>query len=113
MPADYEVLDELGIEVKGKIVLARYLGGWRGIKPKVAHERGAIGAILYSDPRDDGYFQGDTYPDGAFRQEHGVQFGSVLDMPQYPGDPLTPGIGAVPDAERLDRLEAPTIMKMM
>ena len=76
------------------------------------HENGAIGALIYSDPRDDGYFRGDTYPEGAFRQEHGVQRGSVLDMPQYPGDPLTPAVGATADAERLDRLEAPTIMKI-
>ena len=112
IPADYEELERRGIDVRGKIVIARYGGSWRGIKPKVAHERGAIGALIYSDPRDDGYFQGDTYPDGAFRQEHGVQRGSVLDMPQYPGDPLTPMVGATPDAERLDRLEAPTIMKI-
>ncbi len=112
IPADYEALERRGIDVRGKIVIARYGGSWRGIKPKVAHERGAIGAILYSDPRDDGYYRGDTYPQGAFRQEHGVQRGSVLDMPQYPGDPLTPGRGATPDAPRLDRLEAPTIMKI-
>ncbi len=112
IPADYEELERRGIDVRGKIVIARYGGSWRGIKPKVAHENGAIGAILYSDPRDDGYYQGDTYPEGAFRQEHGVQRGSVLDMPQYPGDPLTPGYGATQDAERLDRMEAPTIMKI-
>lgn len=112
VPADYEELERRGIDVRGKIVIARYGGSWRGIKPKVAHEKGAVGAILYSDPRDDGYYQGDAYPEGAFRQEHGVQFGSVLDMPQYPGDPLTPGAGATPDAERLDREEAPTIMKI-
>lgn len=112
IPADYEELERRGVDVRGKIVIARYGGSWRGIKPKVAHERGAVGAILYSDPRDDGYYQGDTYPEGAFRQEHGVQMGSVLDMPQYPGDPLTPGWGATPDAERLDRSEAPTIMKI-
>jgi len=112
VPADYEELERRGIDVRGKIVIARYGGSWRGIKPKVAHEKGAVGAILYSDPRDDGYYQGDAYPEGAFRQEHGVQLGSVLDMPQYPGDPLTPGTGATPDAERLDREEAPTIMKI-
>ncbi len=112
IPADYEELKRRGIDVRGRIVIARYGGSWRGIKAKVAHEQGAVGAILYSDPRDDGYFQGDTYPGGAYRQEHGVQRGSVLDMPQYPGDPLTPMVGAVPEAERLDRLEAPTIMKI-
>lgn len=112
IPADYEELERRGIDVRGKIVIARYGGSWRGIKAKVAHERGALGALLYSDPRDDGYFQGDTYPDGAYRQKHGVQRGSVLDMPQYPGDPLTPMVGATPEAERLDRFEAPTIMKI-
>lgn len=112
IPADYEELERRGVDVRGKIVIARYGGSWRGIKPKVAYEHGAIGAILYSDPRDDGYFQGDVYPDGPFRMEHGVQRGSVLDMPQYPGDPLTPMVGATEDAERLDRLEAPTIMKI-
>ena len=112
IPADYEELERRGVDVTGKIVIARYGGSWRGIKPKVAYENGAIGAILYSDPRDDGYFQGDVYPDGPFRMEHGVQRGSVLDMPQYPGDPLTPMVGATEDAERLDRLEAPTIMKI-
>ena len=112
IPADYEELERRGIDVRGKIVIARYGGSWRGIKPKVAYEHGAIGAILYSDPRDDGYYQGDVYPEGPYRMEHGVQRGSVLDMPQYPGDPLTPMVGATEDAERLDRLEAPTIMKI-
>ena len=93
MPADYDRLKELGINVKGKIVIARYGGGWRGIKPKVAYEHGAIGCLIYSDPRDDGYFQGDVYPGGAFRPEQGVQRGSVMDMPVHPGDPLTPGLG--------------------
>jgi len=112
IPDDYEELEQRGIDVEGKIVIARYGGSWRGIKPKVAYEHGAIGAILYSDPRDDGYFLGDVYPDGAYRMGHGVQRGSVLDMPQYPGDPLTPAVGATADAERLDREEAPTIMKI-
>ena len=91
MPADYEKLAELGISVEGKIVLARYLGGWRGIKPKVAAEHGAIGCLIFSDPRDDGYFQNDPYPKGASRPEFGVQRGSTMDMPIHPGDPLTPG----------------------
>ena len=110
IPRDYEELDRMGIDVAGKIALARYGGSWRGIKPKVAAEHGAIGCILYSDPRDDGYFRGDVYPKGSFRMEHGTQLGSVLDMPLYPGDPLTPGVGATEDAERLDRDEAPTLM---
>ena len=112
IPADYEELERLGIKVEGKIILARYGGSWRGIKPKVAREKGAIGCILYSDPKDDGYFQGDVYPDGPYRMEHGLQRGSVLDMPLYPGDPLTPGYGAKPDVERLAIEDAPTIMKI-
>ena len=110
IPADYDVLARYGVDVKGKIVIARYGGSWRGIKPKLAAQHGAIGCILYSDPRDDGFFQGDTYPNGPYRMEHGVQRGSVMDMPLYPGDPLTPGIGATEDAERLSRAEAPTLM---
>lgn len=112
IPADYEELARRGIDVKGKIALARYGGSWRGIKPKVAAEHGAVGCIIYSDPRDDGYFQGDVYPEGAYRMKDGVQRGSVEDMPQYPGDPLTPGVGATKDAKRLSVAEAPTIMKI-
>src|SRR5271157_2492652 len=89
VPEDYEALDRLGISVKGAIVIARYGESWRGIKPKVAAEHGAIGCVIYSDPRDDGYFQGDTFPNGPFRPADGVQRGSVMDMPIYPGDPLT------------------------
>src|SRR6185436_9065176 len=92
VPADYEELDRRGISVKGAIVIARYGGSWRGIKPKVAHEHGAVGCIIYSDPKDDGYFQGDVYPVGPYRPEQGAQRGSVMDMPIHPGDPLTPGI---------------------
>lgn len=112
IPGDYEELERRGIDVRGKIVLARYGGSWRGIKPKVAADRGAIATLIYSDPRDDGYFQGDVYPDGPYRMEHGVQRGSVEDMPQYPGDPLTPGVGATADAERYTVEESPTIMKI-
>ena len=112
IPADYEELERMGIDVKGKIVIARYGGSWRGIKPKVAYEHGAIGCIIYSDPEDDGYTQGDVYPEGAFRRADGVQRGSVMDMPVYPGDPLTPGVGATKDAVRLDRKDAKTIMKI-
>ncbi len=111
-PADYEELDRMGIDVKGKIVIAKYGGSWRGIKPKVAAEHGAIGCLIYSDPADDGYAQGDVYPEGAYRPKDGVQRGSVMDMPVYPGDPLTPGVGATKDAKRLDRSEAITIMKI-
>lgn len=112
IPADYEELERMGVDVKGKIVIAKYGGSWRGIKPKVAAEHGAIGCIIYSDPADDGYAQGDTYPAGAFRRADGVQRGSVMDMPVYPGDPLTPGVGATKDAKRLDRKDAITIMKI-
>src|SRR3954447_10743307 len=112
IPADYDELAKRGVDVKGKIVIARYGGSWRGIKPKVAAEHGAAGCIIYSDPRDDGYFVGDVYPKGPFRNEHGAQRGSVADMPLYSGDPLTPGVGATPDAKRLDRKDAPTITKI-
>src|SRR5262245_45231502 len=112
LPQDYEQLEELGIDVKGKLVIARYGGSWRGIKPKVAAEHGAIGCLIYSDPRDDGYFQGDVYPKGAWRNERGAQRGSVADMPVYAGDPLTPGVGATADAKRLDRKDAKTLTKI-
>src|SRR5215212_4234025 len=112
MPADYERLKELGVDVKGKIVIARYGAGWRGIKPKVAYEHGAIGCLIYSDPKEDGYYQGDVYPKGPYRAEFGVQRGSVMDMPIHPGDPLTPGWGATKGARRLSRDEAKTLMKI-
>jgi len=112
VPKDYEVLAQNGIDVKGKIVIARYGGSWRGIKPKVAAEHGAIGCIIYSDPRDDGYFEGDVYPVGAYRSEHSAQRGSVADMPVHSGDPLTPGVGATKDAKRLDRSAATTLTKI-
>ncbi len=112
IPKDYEELDKLGIDVKGKIVIAKYQGSWRGIKPKLAAENGAIGCIIYSDPADDGYGRGDVYPKGAYKNKTGVQRGSVMDMPTYPGDVLTPGYGATKDAKRLDRKDAPTITKI-
>jgi N-acetylated-alpha-linked acidic dipeptidase len=109
IPADYEELDRLGISVKGAIVIARYGGSWRGIKPKVAGEHGAVGCLIYSDPRDDGYAQGDIFPIGPFRPSDGAQRGSVMDMPVYPGDPLTPGVGATKDAKRLPLSEVKTL----
>jgi N-acetylated-alpha-linked acidic dipeptidase len=112
IPADYEELEKMGVSVKGKIVIAKYGGSWRGIKPKVAAEHGAIGCIIYSDPKDDGYAAGDVYPDGPFRPAQGVQRGSVMDMPVYPGDPGTPGYGSVKGAKRLERSEITTIMKI-
>ena len=113
LPDDYEKLRQMGIDVKGKIVIAKYGRSWRGIKPKVAQENGAIGCIIYSDPMEDGYYQGDVYPKGAFKSEYGVQRGSVMDMPVYPGDPLTPGYGTnTADAKRLDRSEATNLLKI-
>jgi len=111
-PADYEILERYQIDVTGKIVIAKYGGSWRGIKPKLAGEKGAIATIIYSDPADDGYGRGDAYPDGPFKHESGVQRGSVMDMPTYPGDVLTPGVGATADAQRLDRDDAPTITEI-
>ena len=112
MPADYEELDKAGVSVKGKIVLARYGGGWRGIKPKVAWEHGAVGCLIYSDPKDDGFYQGDVFPVGPYRPEYGVQRGSVMDMPVHTGDPLTPGWGAEPGGKKLPVADAKTILKI-
>jgi N-acetylated-alpha-linked acidic dipeptidase len=112
IPEDYERLERLGVSVKGKIVLARYGRSWRGIKPKVAWEHGAVGCIIYSDPRDDGYFAGDVYPKGPFRPELGAQRGSVMDMPVHPGDPLTPGWGAAKGGKKLPVADAKTILKI-
>ena len=112
IPADYDVLERLGISVRGKIVIARYGGSWRGIKPKVAFERGAIGCLIFNDPGDDGYSQGAGYPDGSFKHPTAVQRGSVLDLPVRPGDPLTPMRGATEDATRLERSDAETLMQI-
>lgn len=112
VPADYEELEKRGIDVRGKIVIARYGGSWRGIKPKVAAEHGAIGCLIYSDPRNDGYYQGDVYPKGAWRNENGAQRGSVADMPLFPGDPLTPGVGSTKNVKRLNLKDAPTLTKI-
>ena len=112
VPADYEELEQRGISVKGAIVIAKYGGSWRGIKPKVAAEHGAVGCLIYSDPRDDGYAGGEVFPAGPMRPAQGVQRGSVADMPTYPGDPLTPGVGATKNAKRLAIADAPTITKI-
>ncbi len=112
MQEDYLALDRLGIDVRGRIVIARYGHGWRGLKPKLAQDHGAIGCIIYSDPADDGYGVEKPYPDGPARPPQGIQRGSVADMPLYPGDPLTPGVGATHDAKRLSRAEATTILKI-
>ena len=112
VPQDYEQLDRLGISVKGAIVITRYGGAYRGIKPKVAAEHGAVGCLSYSDPRDDGYFQGDVIPHGPWRPREGAQRGTVMDVTLHPGDPLTPGVGATKDAKRLPLAEAKTITKI-
>ncbi|HEX9660276.1 MAG TPA: PA domain-containing protein, partial [Rhodothermales bacterium] len=112
IPQDYEDLARMGIDVKGKIVIARYGGSWRGIKPKMAAENGAIGCILYSDPRDDGYFVGESYPVGSMRSEFGTQRGSVSDIPLMTGDPLTPFTASTAGAERVSLEESPTLMKI-
>lgn len=110
-PSDYEYLERLGISVSGKIVIVKYGRIFRGVKPKVAAEHGAIGCLIYSDPGDDGYFEGDEYPEGPWRTKDGVQRGSVMDLIS-PGDPLTPGIGATKNAKRLKRSEARVITKI-
>jgi N-acetylated-alpha-linked acidic dipeptidase len=112
MPDDYKELERQGVTVKGRIVLTRYGGGWRGLKPKLAYEHGAVGCLIYSDPRDDGYGEGDTYPKGGYRPRDGVQRGSVQDLTLYSGDPLTPGVGATADAKRLAIKDAKTILKI-
>lgn len=112
IPADYEELERLGVSVKGAIVIAKYGQSWRGIKPKVAAEHGAVGCIIYSDPADDGYHAGEVFPDGPYRPADGVQRGSVMDMPLHPGDPLTPGEGATPGTARLARDAAKTLTRI-
>jgi N-acetylated-alpha-linked acidic dipeptidase len=113
LPEDYEKLDRLGISVKGAIVIAKYYHSWRGVKPKVAAEHGAIGCLIYSEPQDDGYTRDNVFPAGPMRPADGVQRGSVMDFASAsPGDPLTPGIGATPDAKRLSLKEAKSITKI-
>ncbi len=112
VPEDYEVLDKMGVDVKGKIVIAKYGHSWRGIKPKIAQEHGAVGCLIYSDPANDGYRQGDMYPKGAFKNEYNVQRGSVMDMPVYPGDPLTPGTGSTKNANRIEKSQAKNLLKI-
>jgi N-acetylated-alpha-linked acidic dipeptidase len=112
MPQDYEILERYGIDVEGKIAIAKYGRSWRGIKPKLAGEKGAIATLIYSDPADDGYGKGDVYPKGPYKNASAVQRGSVMDMPTYPGDVLTPGIGATKTAKRLSFEEASTITKI-
>jgi N-acetylated-alpha-linked acidic dipeptidase len=103
LPGDYEALKKAGVEVKGKIAIARYGNSFRGVKAKVAEDNGAIGLIIYSDPADDGYAQGDVYPKGPWRPDSSAQRGSVQFLFVYPGDPLTPGLPAVPGTPRLKK----------
>lgn len=112
LPEDYETLAKYGIDVKGKIVIAKYGRSWRGIKPKVAQEHGAIGCIIYSDPIDDGYGAGDAYPVGAFKNEHTVQRGSIMDMVIYPGDPTTPNVASTANAPRVHHNDAENLLKI-
>ncbi|HTS11905.1 MAG TPA: transferrin receptor-like dimerization domain-containing protein [Candidatus Limnocylindrales bacterium] len=113
VPSDYEELERLGVSVKGAIVIVRYGGSWRGVKPKVAAEHGAVGCLIYSDPHDDGYNEGDVFPKGPMRPPEGVQRGSVMDFASaQPGDPLTPGVGATPDAKRLPVKDNPALTKI-
>jgi N-acetylated-alpha-linked acidic dipeptidase len=112
VPEDYEQLERLGVSVKGAIAIVRYGASFRGIKPKIAAEHGAVGCIIYSDPRDDGYYEGAVYPQGPYRNKDGVQRGSVMDITTYPGDPLTPGVAATKDAKRLRREEVTSLTKI-
>jgi N-acetylated-alpha-linked acidic dipeptidase len=112
IPEDYEMLARMGVSVKGKVVIAKYGGSWRGIKPKLAQEHGAVGCLIYSDPEDDGYTNGDAYPKGPWRPEQSLQRGSVMDMPVAPGDPGTPGWASLPGAKRIPWQEAKTIMRI-
>ncbi|MDE2451746.1 MAG: folate hydrolase, partial [Gammaproteobacteria bacterium] len=112
MPDDYKELARYGVSVKGKIVIVRYGQGWRGLKPQLAYEHGAVGCLIYSDPQDDGYFRGDTYPKGGWRPPEGVQRGSVMNISRYPGDPTTPGYGSVPGAKHLPIKDAASIVKI-
>ena len=112
LPEDYEVLERRGVSVKGAIIIARYGRSWRGIKPLVGAEHGAVGCIIYSDPRDDGYSGGAVFPKGPWRPRDGVQRGSVQDSSVFMGDPLTPGIGATADAKRVPLKEAQSLTKI-
>jgi N-acetylated-alpha-linked acidic dipeptidase len=112
LPGDYEAVKKAGVDVKGKIVIARYGNSFRGVKAKVAEENGAIGLIIYSDPADDGYMQGDVYPKGPWRPESSGQRGSLLYMFIYPGDPLTPGTPSIPGTPRLNKEQATNLPRI-
>jgi N-acetylated-alpha-linked acidic dipeptidase len=106
---DYRELEARGVSVEGKIAIARYGHSYRGIKTKLAEEHKAVGLIIYSDPQDDGYVTGDSFPRGPWRPMSGIQRGSVLYTQLYPGDPLTPGVAATPDAKRLAPADAANV----
>ncbi|HEV2702207.1 MAG TPA: transferrin receptor-like dimerization domain-containing protein [Steroidobacteraceae bacterium] len=110
--SDYQELARRGVSVAGKIALVRYGEMWRGLKVKLAQQHGAVGCVIYSDPHEEGYAVGDTYPVGGGRPATGIQRGSVADLLIYAGDPLTPGVGATSDAARLPIKDAPTLMKI-
>jgi N-acetylated-alpha-linked acidic dipeptidase len=112
LPGDYDELQKAGVDTKGKIVLVRYGNSFRGVKAKVAEDHGAVGCIIYSDPADDGYMQGDVYPKGPWRPEASGQRGSVQFLFDYPGDPLTPGKPAIPGVARLKPEEATDLTKI-
>ncbi len=109
MAQDYRELARLGVSVDGKIVIARYGRGYRGIKALLAEQHHASGLVLYSDPQDDGYAAGDPFPDGPWRPMGGVQRGSILYTQIYPGDPLTPGFASVPGAKRISPADAASL----
>ena len=112
LPPDYEALKKAGVDVKGKIAIARYGNSFRGVKAKVAEDNGAIGCIIYSDPADDGYMQGDVYPKGPWRPVASGQRGSVQYLFDYPGDPLTPGRPSIPGVPRLKPEEATDLTRL-
>src|SRR5829696_1730495 len=112
LPNDYDDLKKIGVDVKGKIVLVRYGNSFRGVKAKVAEDHGAIGCIIYSDPADDGYMQGDVYPKGPWRPVASGQRGSVQYLFDYPGDPLTPGRPAIQGVPRLKPEEATDLTRI-
>jgi N-acetylated-alpha-linked acidic dipeptidase len=114
-PADFDKLKQMNVDVRGKIVIVRYGENFRGVKAFVAQERGAAGVIIYSDPKDDGYYRGDAYPKGPWRPASGVQRGSVGFMFQFPGDPTTPGIAStpgLPDSKRVSPAESEQLPKI-
>ena len=114
-PEDFDKLKQMNVDVRGKIVIVRYGQNFRGVKVFVAQERGAAGVIIYSDPKDDGYYRGDAYPKGPWRPASGTQRGSVGYMFQFPGDPTTPGIASVPslpDSKRISPAESAQLSKI-